>query len=312
MATQRAVYHPGEIEVQRRAGVRREADEVGRIIGGSIPLALGPLLEGFRLAVAASLDARGRVWASLLTGPPGFLKVVDETRLDIDARPVPGDPLSGRGEGRQALGILIFDPATRRRVRFNGKGLLKRGGGISLEVEQVYGNCRKYIQLRRLVDEERRPAAADAGGAVTGGAPVRSTPLSAAQQARIAAADTFFIASAHPEGGADASHRGGRPGFVRVTGARTLSFPDYQGNNMYNTLGNLAADPRAGLLFVDFATGDLIQTTGRARLVWERDVVATFGGGRHVVVDYEIDEVFETPGGSALRWVLVEPSPVNP
>ena len=71
---------------------------------------------------------------------------------------------------------------------------------------------------------------------------MRSSSLSAAQRARIGAADTFFIASAHPEGGADASHRGGRPGFVRVTGQRSLAFPDYPGNNMFNTLGNLTAD----------------------------------------------------------------------
>jgi predicted pyridoxine 5'-phosphate oxidase superfamily flavin-nucleotide-binding protein len=115
MAPERATYHPGEIEVQRRAGVREEADDVGRIIGASIPPALGPLLAGFRLAVAASIDARGRVWASLLSGPPGFLRVVDETRLDIEARPADGDPLWTNLVARPELGLIIFDPATRRR-----------------------------------------------------------------------------------------------------------------------------------------------------------------------------------------------------
>lgn len=308
-----ATFHPGEVEVQRRAGVRDEADDVGRIIGASIPPALGPLLAEFRLAVAGSIDAHGRVWASLMTGPPGFLKVVDETRLEIEARPADGDPIWTNLPARPELGLIIFDPATRRRVRLNGRGELSRGGGISLAVEQLYGNCRKYIQMRRLVDAAGRTDAAIQRDAARGRrAPVRSSGLSAAQQARIAAADTFFIASTHPQGGADASHRGGRPGFVHVGGARTLSFPDYAGNNMYNTLGNLAGDPRAGLLFVAFENGDLIQTTGRATLVWERDAVAAHRGARHVVVEYAIDEVLETPGGSPLRWVLVEPSPVNP
>jgi predicted pyridoxine 5'-phosphate oxidase superfamily flavin-nucleotide-binding protein len=229
---------------------------------------------------------------------------VHERRRDITARPADGDPLWTNLKARPELGLIIFDPATRRRVRVNGRGDLSRGGGISLTAEQVYGNCRKYIQMRHLVD--------GASPADTHRAPLHSSGLSAAQQARIKAADTFFIASAHPRGGADASHRGGRPGFVRVTDAHTLSFPDYAGNNMYNTLGNLAGDPRAGLLFIDFESGDLIQTTGRATLVWERNAVAAHRGARHVVVQYAIDEVRETPGGSPLRWVLVEPSPVNP
>src|SRR3546814_14766932 len=69
------------------------------------------------------------------------------------------------------------------------------------------------------------------------------------------------------EQGADVSHRGGRPGFVRVTeddGRSVLTIPDFSGNQFFNTLGNIAINPRAGLLFVDFATGDLLTLTGRS------------------------------------------------
>jgi predicted pyridoxine 5'-phosphate oxidase superfamily flavin-nucleotide-binding protein len=302
MTPLRAAYHPGEIEVQRRIGVREEADQVGGIIGGRIPPAFVPILAGFRLVVAASIDGRGRVWGSLLTGPPGFLKATGATRVHLDARPAPGDPLAANLAARADLGLLAFDPATRRRIRFNGKGALATEGGITLDIEQVYGNCRKYIQLR-LLDGETR---------VGGEAPVRSATLSAAQQAWIAGADTLFIASAHPEGGADASHRGGRPGFVQIANDRRLSFGDYAGNNMFNTLGNLMTDPRAGFLFVDFARGDLLQLTGRARLNWERGALAGHRGAEHVVVEYEVDEVIETRGASPLRWALLEMSPVNP
>src|SRR6185436_5814460 len=232
MSPPRAAYHPGEIEVQRRVGVREAADQVGNIIGGRIPPAFVPILAGFRLVVAASIDGRGRVWASLLTGPPGFLRAVEATRVHLDARPAPGDPLAANLATRADLGLLAFDPATRRRIRFNGKGVLEPQGGIGLEVEQVYGNCRKYIQLRHLEGGARVQGEVPRRGA----APVRSAALSAAQKAWIAGADTFFIASAHPEGGADASHRGGRPGFVQVAGDRRLSFGDYSGNNMFNTL----------------------------------------------------------------------------
>jgi hypothetical protein len=89
---------------------------------------------------------------------------------------------------------------------------------------------------------------------------------------------------------------------VRVLDERTLEFPDYPGNNMFNTLGNLASYPRAGLLFARFETGDLLQLTGRARILW----------APHTAVRVEIEEVRETPRGSPLRFELMEPSPVNP
>src|SRR5262249_25058473 len=80
---------------------------------------------------------------------------------------------------------------------------------------------------------------------------------------------TFFIASTHPQGGADASHRGGEPGFVQVPDAHTLQWPDYVGNNLFQTLGNLSVNPRAGLLFVDFERGRTLQLTGQAELLWK-------------------------------------------
>ena len=302
MTSVRSPFHPGELEVQRRAGVRDEAEKVGGSIGGRIPPQFVPILAGFRFVVAASIDNGGRVWASLLTGPPGFLRVVGERRVHLDAGPAAGDPLAANLAARAEMGLLAIDPATRRRMRINGRGALDPDGGMTLDVGQVYGNCRKYIQARHLVEEDgARPAPS-----------ARSTRLTPRQIKMIGAADTFFIASAHPEGGADASHRGGRPGFVRVEGDRRLSFADYAGNNMYNTLGNLVADPRAGLLFVDFTNGDLVQITGRARLDWEPASVAEHRGANQVVVTFEVDEVIETPGGSLLRWKLVEPSPYNP
>jgi len=178
---------------------------------------------------------------------------------------------------------------TRQRMRFNGRGM-RTPEGIFLLVEQAYGNCPKYIQLRQ--EEADAPAAA--------GAPRIEASLDARQQAWIESADTFFIASAHPHAGADASHRGGRPGFVRVLGENRLAFPDYPGNAMFNTLGNLQANPRAGLLFVDFETGDVLQLSGRAQV----------GPDFEVVLD--IDEVRATAQASPLRFRLVQYSPSNP
>jgi hypothetical protein len=96
--------------------------------------------------------------------------------------------------------------------------------------------------------------------------------LDVAARALVAASDTFFVASRSrtdlaTNGGPDVSHRGGRPGFVAVQGD-TLVVPDFPGNRYFNTLGNLLGEPRAGLLFVDFASGELLQLQGRVAIDW--------------------------------------------
>lgn len=283
-------FHPGELELQRRAGVLQEAATVGRIIARQIPDGARPFLERQRFAVASTLEAGGQVWASLLTGSAGFASVVNRQLLRLAARPQGADPLVSNLAARPELGLLVLDPRTRQRMRFNGRAILS-DEGVFLLVEQAYGNCPKYIQRRVLGPD---------GVEVAPGAPRVSGSLSRRQQERIRRADTFFIASFHPAGGADASHRGGRPGFVRVLAAGELAFPDYPGNGMFNTLGNLVAYPRAGLLFVDFAEGDVLQLSGQARV--EADCSVRF----------EVESVRETPGASPLRWSLVEASPSNP
>src|SRR5574341_1003839 len=109
-------FHDGEREMQARAGVREEADAVGRIIRNTIPPAAARFLAMQRLAVATTLDPGGRVWASLLTGEPGFIRAVDETLLRVQARPVPGDPLPDNLATQPWLGLLVLDPQTRGRM----------------------------------------------------------------------------------------------------------------------------------------------------------------------------------------------------
>jgi predicted pyridoxine 5'-phosphate oxidase superfamily flavin-nucleotide-binding protein len=282
-------FHTGELEMQRRAGAVDQARDVGRIIGRRVPAAAARFLERQRLAVAASLDTGGGAWASLLTGPPGFVSAVDERLLRLGGRPADGDPLVENLRARPELGLLVIDLATRQRMRFNGRGL-EAPEGIFLMVDQVYGNCPRYIQRRSL---ERGAPAAPAGPPVVSGA------LDEGQREWIRRSDTFFIASAHPDGGADASHRGGMPGFVRVSGPARLAFDDYPGNGMFNTLGNLLACPAVGLLFVDFESGDVLQLSGRA------EVAADFS------VEVAIEAVRETPSGSPLRWRFEEYSPAH-
>ena len=284
-------FHSGEVEVQGRLGVREEAEPIAQGIAAEIPRGVRLMLRDQRMAAAASLDERGRPWASLLTGPPGFIQAADERLLSLATTPIPGDVLVENLKRRAELGLLVIDPRTRLRLRVNGRGLLSPEG-VFLVADQVYGNCSKYVQKRRLV--------ADSGNEP--GEARRSSSLDERERAMVARADTFFIATWHPAGGADVSHRGGRPGFVRVLDERTLEFPDYPGNNMFNTLGNLVGHPKAGLLFVDFERGDLLQVVGEAQILWEPKRA----------VRVAIDEVHELPGASPLRLELVEPSPANP
>ncbi len=296
-------YHPGELEVQRRAGVAEDAQHLIGMVQPRLSARAAAFLAHQSVAVATSLDAPGRPWASLLNGPSGFIQPVDETLLLLSGPPRAYDPLATNLATRPELGLLVIDLATRRRLRFNGRGRIDPARGILLSIEEAYGNCPKYIQSRQ-IERESSPVTATPKQR-------RSKTLSPRQRAWIGAADTFFISSVHPDAGPDASHRGGRPGFVRVLDGKTLAFPDYQGNNMFNTLGNLAVEPRAGLLFLDFEGGDTLQLTGRATLDWSPAAVAQHRGADHVVVTLAIDELLETRG-TGLRGRLLEYSPVNP
>jgi predicted pyridoxine 5'-phosphate oxidase superfamily flavin-nucleotide-binding protein len=191
--------------------------------------------------------------------------------------------------------------ATRRRLRLNGRFERDREGRIVVHADEVYSNCPKYIQRR---EGEREAVARPPAEAR------RTSALDDAQRAWIRRADTFFVASHHPEAGADASHRGGMPGFVEVHGNR-LTWPDYAGNAMFNTLGNIAANPRAGIVVPDFDAGAALQLTGRAAIVWDPERARSFPGAQRLV-ELLVEEVVETRGAIPLALRLREYSPVNP
>jgi uncharacterized protein len=173
--------------------------------------------------------------------------------------------------GETDVGVLVIDLATRRKMRINGRTRPWGADRLEIDPREVYANCPKYIQQRSVQPEREAPGASAAKVE-------RGSALTPAQARLIAGADTLFVASRHPEAGADASHRGGNPGFFRVDAPNRLAFPDYSGNAMFNTLGNLAADPRAGLLFVDFGNGSTLQLTGRASIDWSGEAARAFSG----------------------------------
>ena len=295
-------FHAGERAVQSRAGVADEAGHLGRGISSAIPDAARPFLASQRIAVLAGIDPSGRVWASLVTGPPGVIAASSPRTLRLAAELPDADPLSeGLTRGRP-LGVLVIDPERRRRLRVNGRVVRADRQAIEMQTLEVFGNCPKYIQARAPEPgaEHRRAGVA-----------VRSHALTESQRLAIERADTLFIASVHADAGADASHRGGQPGFVRVLDERRLLIPDYAGNNMFQTLGNIAADPRVGLLFVDFGAGTTLQLTGRARILWESEALALLKGAERALA-IEVDEIVEIEERGPLGWRFVEYSPFNP
>lgn len=275
-------FHPGELGLQARGGSREHLAGIGpRVIRSFMPDQHRDFFAELPFLLAATLDAQGQPWASVLAGPPGFIRSPDPERLRVGALPIAGDPLGALRAG-QAIGLLGIQPHTRRRNRMNGRVLAVDPQGFAVQVGQSYGNCPKYIRPREARFAAGREVATAAR--VTGG-------LDGGLRARIAAADTFFIASAHPEAsddgappafGIDVSHRGGPPGFVRVAGD-TLVVPDFVGNAFFNTLGNLQLDPRCGLLFLDFERGDLLHLAARATVEWDGPAVAATEGAQRLL-----------------------------
>ncbi|MFE6225100.1 MULTISPECIES: pyridoxamine 5'-phosphate oxidase family protein [unclassified Streptomyces] len=286
-------YHHGSLAVQRKVGVQQAAAHVAPSIRPGIRPVAAAFLEAQPLLVLGAAAPDGRVWASLLTGDPGFARATGPHTVSVAAVPRPGDPLAAALAGETRVGTLALDPRTRRRMRLNGTAR-PSARGLLIEAERVFANCPKYLQKRELYGSG--PAGPGTPPAVVGDA------LTEAQLAAVRAADTFFVATVGPDG-ADASHRGGNPGFVRADGPRALVWRDYPGNAMFLTLGNLETDDRAGLLFLDWENGTTLQVSGRAETVYR-------SGERFV--RFRVDSVVETPAASPLRWSAPEYSPANP
>jgi uncharacterized protein len=263
-------YHAGELAVQRRAGVTVQAARLSGMVGaGELRDGLAQFLAGRTFAALSARDGSGAPWVSPLIGRPGFLDAAGPTTLHVHHRFPDADPLHDLATG-QPVGLVVMEFATRRRARVNGTLLARRGDTLTVGVEQAYGNCPQYIHRRRTA-----PTTPSGESAARVG-----TTLEAADVAQIKAADTFFLGTFHPTRGNDASHRGGTPGFVRVDEyAGTLWWPDYPGNNMFNSFGNLAENSDAALLFVDFDTGATLHLSGRAEIEWTDESVPGDDGG---------------------------------
>jgi predicted pyridoxine 5'-phosphate oxidase superfamily flavin-nucleotide-binding protein len=268
-------WHAGERAAQARVGTADFMAELGpKVIRDFMPDQHRQFFEQLPFVVVGSLDAEQRPWASMLAGLPGFASSPHPRRLEIEANPLPGDPLGAALAVGSPVGLLGIELPTRRRNRMNGHIVARDEAGFAVHVRESFGNCPQYIQRRDYARFAPAPGAVE---------PFTALPEEAARLVR--AADTMFVASAAPgEDGkfnVDVSHRGGQPGFLGVDATGAIVVPDFRGNGFFQTIGNLLALPRAGLLIPDFATGDLLQVTGEAEIVWDGPEVEAFpGAGR--------------------------------
>ena len=303
-ASEKSPFHSGEKAMQQRVGKADAMATIGRkVIRSYLPEQHRDFFAKLPFVVVGSVDEAGRPWASILPGSPGFMNSTTPTSLDIKATPITGDPLSSSLKLGRPLGFLGIEIPTRRRNRLNARITAVTEQCFSVKVDQSFGNCPQYIQTRdfRQVDN------------VTAEKTYFKT-LDSDAKSVISQSDTFFVASAvntkntKNVEGVDVSHRGGKSGFVAVDGD-TLTIPDYAGNNFFNTMGNFLLNPKAGLLFPDFETGDLLFLSGRVAILSEHDPLLHSFKGAERGWQFIVEQGLSIKNALPFRASLVEYSP---
>ncbi|MGI9352848.1 MAG: pyridoxamine 5'-phosphate oxidase family protein, partial [Rhizobiaceae bacterium] len=269
-------FHEGERAIQEQLGVQDIEAWARKVVRSYLPDQHRAFYCSLPFLVVAARDGKGRPWATVLEGSEGFVTSGDPQQLTIHSGPPIGDALVGALGTNSDIGILGIEFDTRRRNRINGRVKENKNDGIEIFVDQTFGNCPQYIRERNWYRVDVNVP----------GVRKRRKRLSREQQNWIEIADTFFIATGYrgegenPAFGMDASHRGGEKGFVRAISDTKLIYPDYAGNNHYNTIGNLLLDNKVGMLFVDFTTGSLLQLTGNASIDWNSSKIEQYPGAQ--------------------------------
>ena len=271
-------FHRGEQMIQQRLGVRDTMERFGsKVIRNFMPPQHQQFYTQLPYLFVGHVADDGWPWASMICNQDdvteGFVQSPDERKLMLNTVPFAADPLGENLKSDQRLGFLGIDLSSRRRNRLSATVDKVSNRGFSVHVDQAFGNCPQYIQSRSLAKRTcyERPSSH------------RFDTLDDEAKKLIGRADTFFVSSYVGSGqrqdlnsvseaveGVDISHRGGQPGFVMVDD-NTLHIPDFPGNNHFNTLGNFAENPKAGLLFIDFEKGHMLQLTGYVEIHWQRD-----------------------------------------
>lgn len=304
--SQEAVFHDGERRMHEKLGISERMHELGlRMIRDHMPDQHREFFSSLSSIHLGVIDADGYPCAIQRIGEPGFIDSPDARTLTIESTSLSGEPETLDFSLGAKISVLGLEMETRRRNRANATILDNSNGLLTLHIDQSYGNCPKYIQMRSRSE----------GGPKLSSAIQTSELLSPRDQALIVEADTLIIASRAPDlnddprAGVDINHRGGNPGFVKVLDAETIEFPDYKGNSFYNSFGNILLDQRVSLQFQDFETGTLLTVKGTAELIEHGEMQLPLMG-RSLRV--HIHTITRAEGASHLRYTLCEYSPKNP
>ncbi|MDX2322395.1 MAG: pyridoxamine 5'-phosphate oxidase family protein, partial [Moritella sp.] len=309
-------FHRGEQAIQEKLGVREQMERFGRrVIRDHMPPQHREFYQQLPFIFVGHGDKDGWPWASILFNQPGFIQSPDEQSLHLNVQPVVGDPLRKAMDGNTKLGLLGIELESRRRNRLAAHITASNDKQIQLSIDQSFGNCPQYIQKREyeFIDPNSMPSSSVEA----------LTELDVAAQQLIANSDTFFVASfvnnaingdnekaasSDASIGADVSHRGGKPGFIRVDNNKSLTIPDYVGNNHFNTLGNFVENPKAGLLFIDFDKGHILTLTGRVEILWQPEDRRYFAGAERLWT-FHLEQGYRLNYSLPLRWKLNDFSP---
>ena len=302
------IFHKGELEVQKQVGEHLMANSVGRIITDTIPIAAINFIEKQPLAIVSSTDSVDNVWVSLFIGDFGFVKVPNANTISFDKKKIYSSSTDivykHLERENSTIGTLFIELSTRIRFRINGRVSINNDD-IEVAIEESYPNCPKYIQQRVISDPK----------------PFKTTEATIENGIKlneyikkwITSADTFFIGSKSDGDKLDASHRGGNKGFIELKD-NVLKIPDYKGNSLYNTLGNIHQNSKAGLLFIDFEKGDTLQLSGTSKVLFnqntEDDIQKTGGTGRYLL--FNIEQWIKTENHHRVDWEFLSNSPFNP
>ncbi len=272
-------FHSGEQQLQISVGKKDKMQKVGsQFIRTYLIEQHGDFYRGLGYAFIGYKDAQGNAWTSVIYHRSSLLKILDDRNIAINLRELPVNQRPRLTKGAE-IGLLGIDLSNKRRNRLTGTVTDFNTQQLTIRVKQSFGNCPKYIQTRKMIHHQQL-VNGDTQGYLQ---PSMTTELSCEMSALISKSDTFFVSSYTLDetgrnaiaSGADVSHRGGPPGFVAVKGQKTLIIPDYPGNNFFNTLGNIQATGKAGLMFIDFDTGDILNMTGSAKILPKVDDVKT-------------------------------------
>jgi len=236
-------YHHGQISIQEEAKTRYVADHLAHWVGPVIDFALDA-----DLVLLAAPDAGGVLRFSVLSGAPPLVEVADAdaTRLRFPEE-------FSRGLEEAPYGGLVINLGLARRARLNGR-IAKAGEAAVLTAAETFTLCRKYMAPSMALEREHRIG------------PRSREPIGlddAWLASLLARTETSFLASVSPDGGPDVAHRGGPPGFITVDAARgTVSWPEFVGDGVFKSAGNVRATGSFTLLALDLETGDGVELAG--------------------------------------------------